>query len=414
VNEVTQIEMTPFIVSSNNAPVTPASLTIPSAALCLRCCEPFQIATSIEFCLGDTVEIGGNFYTQPGIVTDTIPSATGECDTIATYTLEFITSPNSSVSIDCPDDVDIASNPGTGSVAVNYNLPTASSDCECPGIALELKQGFAPGSLFPVGTTQVCYEAKDSCGNTASCCFEVTIREEAPCDVKTIGCMKYELLGITRSAATLDLTYKIRVTNNCANKMIYTAIQIPDGMVAVEPANNSVFTAASGRKYDVRNPNYSPFYSIRFKSQADSIAGGQSDIFEYTLPPQINPAYIHVTSRLAPQIFHEAFLNTFNCPVETVQPKPVERQDFSKSSDFKVFPNPTSGALFADFSDWEGEQLKVQILNSQGQQVQLLTLQASDLPQPVGLPEGLSAGLYFLEVFRENGEKQAARFVIQR
>jgi len=368
---------------------------------------------TVEFCSGDVVNIGGNDYTQPGIVIDTIPATVG-CDTVVTYILQFIDTPNSSVSIDCPDDIDVAIDPGAGPAAVSYNLPAVSSDCECPGIALNLTQGFASGSLFPVGTTTVCYQAKDSCGNTASCCFEVFVREEQACDVKTIGCMKWELLDITRSASSLNLNYRIRVTNTCANKMIYTAIQIPDGMVAVEPANNSVFTTNNGRDYDVRNPNYSPFYSIRFKSKADSIANGQSDIFEYTLPPQINPAYIHVNARLYPQIFYEAHLNTFNCPIQIVQDKPQNREDFSQSSNLRVFPNPTSGALYADLSDWQGEQLKVQILNSQGQQVQLLTMQAGDAPQSVELPEGLSAGLYFLEVFRENGEKQAVRFVVQR
>ncbi len=377
---------------------------------------PLQTRTeTVEFCPGESVVIGGNTYTQPGTVVDTIPGSVG-CDTIATYILKFIDTPNSSVSIDCPDNIDIPTNPGTGPIVVNYNLPVAASDCECPGLALTLTQGLPPGSLFPVTTTQVCYEAKDSCGNKAECCFDVTIREEQPCDVKNIGCMKYELLTITRGSTSKNLTYRIRATNTCANKMIYTAIQLPDGLTAVSPTNNSVFSAESGRKYDVRNPNYSPFYSIRFKSQVDSIASGQSDIFEYTLPPQINPDYIHVTSRLYPQVFQEAFLNTFNCPIEIVQDKPENRQDLkvNQLSNLKVFPNPTSGLLFADFSDWQGEQLQVQIFSSQGQRVQLLSVQASDAPQEVALPEGLSSGLYFLEVLRENGEKQALRFVVQR
>jgi hypothetical protein len=375
------------------------------------------ISETIEFCEGDTIFIGGNAYTQPGTVNLTIPSASGGCDTIATYVLEFITSPNSSVTIVCPDNIDIATDPGTGPIAVNYNLPSVSSDCECPGIALALTSGLPSGSLFPVTTTQVCYQAKDSCDNTATCCFNITIREEQPCDVKTIGCMKYELLDITRGSTSKNLTYRVRATNSCSNKMIYTAIQLPDGLTAVSPANNSVYTAPSNRQYDVRNPNYSPFYSIRFKSQVDSIANGQSDIFEYTLPPQINPSYIHITSRLYPQIFHEAYLNTFNCPIEIVQDKPADRTDLTKSgsqSNIRLFPNPTSGALFADFSDWQGEQLKLQVFDSRGQRVQLLTVRASDTAQPVELPEVLSNGLYFLDVLRENGEKQAIRFVIQR
>ncbi|HRI60478.1 MAG TPA: HYR domain-containing protein [Saprospiraceae bacterium] len=465
-----QIDVAPYVVASFNAPATPVLVAATSAALCLRCCEPIQEtelvefcpgepvtidgieynqsgtlvdtipgiigcdtiitytlvllpqpmrSSTIEFCAGDTVTIGGNAYTQPGTVIDTITAAIG-CDTVVTYTLQFTEASGGTLSINCPDDVNIAINAGTGPVVVHYDLPAVSSDCVCPGIGLTLTQGLASGSMFPAGLTTVCYSAKDSCGNSTACCFDVFVREESPCDIKTVGCLKWELLDITKDAEN-DLTYRIRVTNSCAGKMIYTAFGMPGGLVAVSPANHSVFTAQSGRQYEVRNPNYSPFYSIRFKSQADSIANGESDVFEYKLPAQTPPSYIHVTARLAPQVFYEAYLNTFYCPVgvtpDNNRSAISRKQDlttFKKLSNLQVFPNPTSGALYADFSDWQGEQLQVQVFSSQGQRIQLFTVQAGDTPQQIALPEGLSAGLYFLEVQRANGERQTVRFVMQR
>jgi hypothetical protein len=373
------------------------------------------ISTTIEFCKGDTVFIGGVAYTKPGTVVLTLPASVG-CDTVATYILTYFDDPNASVSITCPSNINIVSQPGTGPVSVNYDLPTYASNCPCPGVALTLTEGLPSGSLFPVGATEVCYEAKDSCGNKAACCFNVTLSEEQPCDVKKIGCMKYELLKITRNATSGNLTYQIRVTNSCANGMIYTAIQIPNGMTAVAPANNSIFTTQAGRDYDVRNPNFSPFYSIRFKSKNNAIANGQSDVFEYTLPPQINPNYIHITSRLAPQQFFEAYLNTFYCPIEVVNNKSEQREDaaiFENPSNLKIFPNPTSGSLFADLSDWQGEQIQIQIFNAQGQRVQQITLTASDLPQEIQLSGVLPSGIYFFEILTQNGKKQSARFVLQ-
>ena len=88
--------------------------------------------------------------------------------------------------------------------------------------------------------------------------------------------------------------------------MIYTAIQIPDGLVAEAPANNSVYHSEDGRAYDVRNPNYSPFYSIRFKSQMDSISNGQSDIFSYTLPAQSATLVKPETGVVLPQALRSA------------------------------------------------------------------------------------------------------------
>ncbi len=368
---------------------------------------------TIEFCLGDQINIGGNIYTQAGTVIDTVAGIVG-CDTIVTYTLVRITSPGSSVSIKCISDISIGTQPGTGPYPVTYDLPTATSDCACPGIGLTLISGLASGSLFPVTTTQVCYEASDSCGNTSSCCFKVTVREEEPCDVKVIGCMKYELLSISKGTSS-DLTYEIRVTNNCSNKMIYTAMQLPNGIVAVKPINNSVFTAPSGRAYDVRNPNYTPFYSVRFKSQADSIANGQADIFKFTLPGNTKPDYIHITARLYPQIFYEAHLNTFYCPItpETGS-KDRDLTLVQGSTDLLVYPNPTTGVLFADLSSWDGQELKIRISNSQGQQIRYLSLIAQPEAQEIQLPEGLAGGLYFLEVSTGAGEKKATRFVVQR
>jgi hypothetical protein len=374
------------------------------------------VSSTVEFCKGDTVFIAGNAYTQPGTVMDTIP-APGSCPTIATYTLVYLDDPDAILSIDCIDDINIASQPGTGPVAIDYDLPVAASDCICPGVSLVLTEGLPSGSLFPITTTKVCYQATDSCGNTAKCCFNVTVREEQPCDVKEIGCMKYELLDIRRNINTLNLTYRVRVTNKCDNKMIYTAIEIPDGTVAVAPANNSVYSSEDGRKYDVRNPNFSPFYSIRFKSTNDSIFGGNSDIFEYTLPPQTDVDYIHVTSRLYPQIFYEAYLNTFNCPIELVDdtPRPgKERSATSPAPGLRVFPNPTSGTLYADLSGWQGQQLRIGLTDAQGKLLQQQYITANTAPQQILLPDGLADGLYFFEVTAENGEKRAVRIVLKQ
>jgi hypothetical protein len=365
-----------------------------------------MFSDTIEFCPGESVTIGGQTFTQPGTLTDTIPNA-DDCDIVATYVLRYVTAPNSSISIDCIEDINIATLAGTGSVVVDYDLPTVLSDCPCPGVALTLTQGLPPGSLFPVAKTKVCYEARDSCGNVDSCCFQVIVREALPCDVKEIGCMRYELLRITQNPAK-ERTYRIQVVNKCTDPMIYTAFELPPGTVAIKPANNSIFTTSNNREYLVRNPNFSPFYSIRYKSTTDSIANGEADIFEYTLPPQSVPDYIHVTTRLAPQQFFEAYLNTFNCPVQPGQ-KPA-----AKELGLRVFPNPTSGTLYADLSDFRGSDVLLRVFDTRGQVVQQLQLTADAAPQEIRLPGNLPEGLYFLEMQTNTGERETVRFVVTR
>lgn len=365
------------------------------------------ISDTLEFCPGETITIDGQVYTQPAILYDTIPDPNG-CPLILEYVLRYATIPNADITIDCIEDINIATLAGTGAVPVDYDLPIATSTCPCPGVSLTLTEGLPSGSLFPVAKTKVCYEARDSCGTVDSCCFTVIVREALPCDVKEIGCMRWELLRITQNAAK-ERTYRIRAVNKCAEPMIYTAFELPDGTKAVKPADNSIFTTPDGRDYQVRNPNFSPFYSIRFKSLSDSIANGQSDIFEYTLPPQSEPDYIHVTARLTPQQFFEAYLNTFNCPVQP-ESKPVAIAALG----LRVFPNPTTGTLFADLSDFRGQEVKLQVFEARGQLIQHIGLVADTTPQEIQLSRNLPSGLYFLAVETQNGERQVLRFVLQR
>lgn len=366
-------------------------------------------AETIAFCPGESIQIGGNAYSQPGTVVDTVAAGVG-CDTIVTYTLQFLTPAPSVVSIKCPGNIELTS---SGPAAVSYGIPVANSDCTCPGIAVQLTDGLASGSTFPLGATKVCYLATDSCGNTASCCFTVTLSETKPCDVKTIGCIKYELLSITQDAK-LNTTYRIRVTNSCNTELLYTAFELPAGIVAENPVNNATYTAPSGQNYTVRNPNFSPFYSIRYTSVGTGISGGAADIFEYTLPPRSFPNYIHVIAKVATQTYYEAYMNTFYCPVGKT---PATNRDAAATEQLpglRVSPNPTKGTFFADLSDWQGKTVSLQVFDSRGALVQRQAVQATSDLQEINLPEGLAEGLYILEVRPENGKKQAVRFILQR
>ncbi len=375
---------------------------------------PETRAETITFCVGDTVTIGGQIYTQAGTVVDTIP-AVGSCDTIVTYTLVAAIPGASTASIQCPSDMMVTVNPGSAPVVVNYIQPTVTSTCPCPGTALTQTTGAPSGGLFPLGATQVCYIANDSCGNTATCCFNITVVDQPPCDVKVIGCMRYELLSITKDA-TQKLTYRIRVVNNCPNKMIYTAIQLPNGVSAKFPISNSIFTTEGGRDYEVRNPNFQPFYSVRFKSTTDSISGGGSDIFKYTLPAQSKPNYIHIASRLAPSIYFDTYLNTFGCPISLTGPQDDRDAETEfVPNELMLFPNPTDGTLWVDLSAWtdKEESQLWRIFNSQGQLVMTdKTTPGEDLMR-IELSHVLKGGLYFFEIQDKNGKKETQRFVLQ-
>ncbi len=269
-----------------------------------------------------------------------------------------------------------------------------------------------------------------------NCTATFTVNPPAPCsspnsspncDEKIIGCIKYELLDIALDADK-NRTYRIRVTNNCSNKLIHTAFQLPDGVTAMEPPNNSIYVAPSGREYAVRNPNFSPFYSIRFKSDTDSISNGASDIFSYKLPAQSAPDYIHVTTRIFPKTFYEAHLNTFSCTLMSFRPEEEEQEEIEKSfsenisrlqtknsaGKLSLFPNPSSGLLFADLSAWESQTLKISMLDAQGNLLQMLSAEGGSESFPLHVANDLPNGLYFVEVIAANAERQVQRIALQR
>ncbi|MDX2135680.1 MAG: PKD domain-containing protein [Saprospiraceae bacterium] len=330
------------------------------------------------------------------------------------------------VTATCPPNVSVDVPAGITSAVVTYPQPTATTDCACPGLTFTRTSGLASGGDFPLGTTQVCYEVKDSCQTTASCCFTVTVNEVVSqvCDAKAAGvggCLKYELIGITRDASG-DKTYRIRVTNNCADPLELVTFQLPNGVNAVRPASGSYYTAPSGRAYLVRNPNATPQHSIRFRPAGTGISGGASDVFQYTLPEQSSPAYINTCARLSNNpAYLCAHLNTFFCPI-TFDPDPwsprpdafgTRAPGLQSSHAVYVYPNPADDVIFVNTADWQAEWLYARIINTQGQVVFEQALAVGEQVHAMQLGNKLTAGLYFVLISDDAGRQETLRVTLQ-
>ncbi|MBK7935834.1 MAG: HYR domain-containing protein [Lewinellaceae bacterium] len=378
---------------------------------------PEQVFHEIFLCSGDSVLIDGTYYSSPGTVAITIPGS--PCDTIVTYTIQYA-DPDAvtALSLQCPSDQVVQVPSGTASAVASYDPPSAQSDCQCPGIDLLQTQGLPTGSAFATGTHAICFQGQDRCGNVSGCCFQISIvEEEDACDVKNNGCITFELLRITRDAQW-NRSYHIRVTNNCAQPLVYAVFQVPDGVVADAPANNTVYTAPSGRAYTVRNPNYSPFYAVRFSSQNTGIQSGMSDIFKYGLPPQSAPDYIHVAVKTGTSTYTEAHLNTFNCPVEFDPAASKTGEDRSsgtlvRGEEINLFPNPAEGILFADLKTLPGSTLRIRIFSAQGNLEYTQHVGAGERQLRIDLPAEMASGLYLFETMDDKGRQHVKWFVVR-
>ncbi|XP_070545129.1 uncharacterized protein [Ptychodera flava] len=79
--------------------------------------------------------------------------------------------------ITCPENVSIAVNIGMSAVAVTWSLPNATDNSG----SVTVSGSHDPGSIFPIGTTAVSYEAVDPSGNNASCSFTIRVEDtESP------------------------------------------------------------------------------------------------------------------------------------------------------------------------------------------------------------------------------------------
>lgn len=362
------------------------------------------------FCPGDTVLVDGIYYFYPGVLPnpDTLLSTGVGCDTLLYQELSYPTD-SSTVLVQCPSNLILTTAPSTA-LPVYYTMPSGTSDCTCPELSTTLVQGIPSGGMFPVGTTQVCYALSDICGAVGTCCFEVKIEEEQACDVKETPCIRYELLDISTDAEQ-NKTYRIRISNHCASPFLSASIQLPNGLDAVAPAQNSIYTSGNSREYSVRNPNFSPFRSVRFKALELGIADGQADVFEYTLPAQAAPVFIRVSTRLASGAVYEATLNTFECVLQ------AERSAMYQSgvpSSLRVFPNPSSGELFIEFPDWEPGLVQLQLQNIQGEQLGQASLATGAGTQSFVIPSEVPDGIYFLQCTHENGITQRVKFVLHK
>ncbi|HNG90005.1 MAG TPA: HYR domain-containing protein, partial [Saprospiraceae bacterium] len=404
------------------APSTPAPVVLDYKARfrCIQCesiCDTIRVTKTISFYPGDTITIDGVAYTQSATVVQTFQTAAG-CDSVVTTLLQLVIT---NLTLDCPPNLTVTLSPNQSSTAVDYSLPTGSTDCPDAALTLTLLQGPAIGDTFPEGTTLVCYQAANQCGIRDTCCFSVTAQEPSdPCDVQSPpGCLRFDLLDI-RLDAQGQRRYRVRMTNTCTSSLQFAYIQLPNGVVAVAPKDAATYQAPSGNTYSVRNPNASPFYSMRFKPLSGTLSDGDAEVFEYTLPQQAQPAYIHVAARLLDGSYAQAHLSTYGCPVQPYAGmKPATAAQFFEGEnslhDMQVWPNPSSGTLTLDLRSWMGEHVNIQVLSLQGQALLQQAVPTESGQIFLHLPPTLPGGMYYLNVRGEaSGERATARFVLER
>jgi len=71
----------------------------------------------------------------------------------------------------CPSDITVQNDPGVCNAVVDWTVPTISDNCGASIVG----STHSPGTIFPIGTTEVVYGILDNSGNAVSCIFTVTV-----------------------------------------------------------------------------------------------------------------------------------------------------------------------------------------------------------------------------------------------
>jgi len=157
----------------------------------------------------------GNFYTPSpfGVAMPVLVSSlTEQVKAIAAGSFHSLVLPatsNPAPAITCPPDVAVSNDPGQCSAVANYPAPVVVGGS---GNVIVVCNP-APGSSFPVGTTTVTCTATDASGNTATCGFNVVVRDSESPIIGSVTATPSILRPITNRMTRV--TVNATATDNC-------------------------------------------------------------------------------------------------------------------------------------------------------------------------------------------------------
>ena len=202
--------------------------------------------TSIEHVgLAPTFQMGPNLWLDgPGeyAIIWEIKDACGGVETCL-YSAE-VTIPSFQFGFtNCPQNIVVTAPTNANGVVVFYDQPTFESNCPTLNTNSGITEGFASGSLFPLGTTRVTHFVENPQCGTAMCSFNVTVlSDDSPSSVDLELSMTQ---SVDDPVAFSPFSRTVTVTNTGTEAANFIEISIPlyEGMVF---SGGEEFTATQG------------------------------------------------------------------------------------------------------------------------------------------------------------------------
>ncbi|CAL66806.1 secreted protein containing hyalin domain [Christiangramia forsetii KT0803] len=124
------------------------------------------------------------------------------------------------------DNITLNTEEGMCGAVADFNTPGATDNCEVESVLLT--EGLEPGTIFPVGTTEITYTATDNNGNIATTSFTVTVNDnEAP----VIECPDNVTVNVENGVTSVVVNYEaVTTTDNCEG----TTVEMTSGIASGE------------------------------------------------------------------------------------------------------------------------------------------------------------------------------------
>ena len=209
----------------------PANITVPNDANACSAVVSYT-ATASDNCPGSTIACSPASGATFAVGTTTVNcTATDTSGHTASCTFTVTVNDTQPPAITCPGNITVSTSGTT--CASNVTFSATVSD-NCPGATRTCSP--ASGSSFPKGTTTVNCTATDASGNTATCSFSVTVKDNTP---PTVACPGNISQNTDPGVCTASVSYSVTGSDNCGSVTIScTASGATSGSVS---ANGGTF-----------------------------------------------------------------------------------------------------------------------------------------------------------------------------
>ena len=369
----------------------PSSMTVSN--------DPGMCSASVNFASGDTTGIpSSTIYYRIGTTRITSPRAfpIGTTRVVAVAlnaagadSCSFTVTVNDTQApvIICPANITVPNDPGVCGAVVNFNA-TATDNCS----GVTITYDHAPGSFFPVGTTNVQAFAGDAAGNRDTCVFTVTVNDVEPPVINDLNATPSVLWPPNHKMRNVQVNYS--ATDNCPGP-ITCHITVTSNETQTGPGNNHA-------------PDWQIIDDHRILLRAERNGNGSGRIYSIEVEctdQHGNSSSEKDTVRVAHDLHSALIRHLLNLGAAFPRASIVMQDKFpGHSSVVRVYPNPSNSYFSINIEAANNaDRISVRLLDMSGRGLELKDgLQGS---QTITMGQNLKPGIYIVQITQGNESK---------